>query len=98
MVMESGRYGVEIPPAGAPVFRPDVVLVPLVAFDRRGNRLGYGAGYYDRTLERLRQMSARLHVIGVAYAFQEVESIEPEPHDQKLDVIVTEKGVILCSQ
>ena len=68
-----------------------------MAFDRSGNRLGYGAGYYDRTLERLRQMTARLQVIGVGYAFQEVDFIDPEPHDQKLDAIVTEKGVILCS-
>ena len=95
--LEKGRYGIDIPQAGAPVFRPDTLLVPLVAFDRNGNRLGYGAGYYDRTIERLREVQGHLQVIGVGYAFQQVDEIIAEPHDQKLDIIVTEKGIIRTS-
>ena len=94
IVMEKGRYGIDIPPIGTPVLKPDVVIVPLVAFDRKGNRLGYGAGYYDRTLEKLREMQPFLQVIGVGYSVQEVEGFEAGIHDQKMDVIVTEKGVI----
>ena len=70
---------------------PDVVLVPLLAFDRAGRRLGYGAGFYDRTL-------AELHVrmtIGCAFAVQEVERVPVEAHDRRLDAIATEDGVIL---
>ena len=93
-MLERGRYGIDIPLAAAPVLVPDTVLVPLVAFDANGDRLGYGAGYYDRTLEQLRQSNKALQVIGIAYALQQVESIAPESHDQKLDAIVTEQGVI----
>lgn len=70
-----------------------VVLVPLIAFDRRGHRLGYGAGYYDRFL------SAHPHMrkIGVAFSCQEVESIPADEHDVALDLIVTEKGIVRAS-
>jgi 5-formyltetrahydrofolate cyclo-ligase len=69
--LEKGRYGIAIPPAEAPVSRPEVLLVPLVAFDRQGHRLGYGAGYYDRTIARLREQG-RVLVVGMGYARQEV--------------------------
>lgn len=93
-VLEQGRYGIPIPPAGAPVFRPHVIVVPLVAFDRAGHRLGYGAGYYDRTIARLREAGEPLLVIGVGYSQQEVERIPVGPHDQKLDIMITEKETI----
>ena len=72
---------------------PDLVVVPVLAFDRQGGRLGQGGGYYDRTLEQLRARKAVL-VIGVAYAGQEVEETPMEPHDQRLDAILTEKSYI----
>ena len=73
---------------------PEVLIVPLLAFDRQGYRLGYGGGYYDRTLERLR---ARHPVIAVGFAFaaQEVDAVPTEPTDEPLDLIVTETGVII---
>lgn len=96
--LETGRYGIEIPPAGVPVFRPDVMIVPVVAFDRHGHRLGYGAGYYDRTIRQLRDLAQgagrALVVVGVAYSQQETGPIAPEPHDERLDVLVTEKEVL----
>lgn len=91
---ETGRYGISVPVAGAPVLRPEVLLVPMVAFDRRGHRLGYGAGYYDRTIARLREVEPSLLTIGVAFSEQEVERIPEGDHDQVLDMIVTDKEVI----
>ncbi|HEY9216874.1 MAG TPA: 5-formyltetrahydrofolate cyclo-ligase, partial [Phenylobacterium sp.] len=72
---------------------PDLVLAPLLAFDRRGHRLGQGAGHYDRTLANLRAAKP-VWVVGLAYAGQEVEEIPAEPHDQRLDAILTETGYI----
>ena len=74
---------------------PEVVLVPLVAFDRRGARLGYGAGYYDRTIASLRKQQNPLHIIGVGYAAQEVGHIPTDHYDETLDAIVTETESIL---
>ena len=72
---------------------PEILIVPLVAFDARGGRLGYGGGFYDRTLEGLR--AARpTRAIGFAYAAQEADGLPLEPTDQRLDLIVTERGVI----
>jgi 5-formyltetrahydrofolate cyclo-ligase len=68
-----------------------VVFAPLLAFDRRGGRLGQGGGHYDRTLANLRRMKSVL-VIGLAYAGQELHEIPMEPHDQRLDAILTETG------
>jgi len=89
--VEPGRWGIPEPVDGAAV-RPDVVIVPLVGFDRAGCRIGYGGGYYDRTLAAL---APRPRTIGVGYAWAEVESIEPQPHDVPLDGIVTEAEVII---
>lgn len=94
--VEPGRYGIPVPPAGAPVFKPDVLLVPLVAFDRRGYRLGYGAGYYDRTIDILGK-EKQLLTIGVGYGVQEVEHLPDEEWDQKMDIVVTDKEVIQIS-
>ena len=68
--------------------------MPLAGFDRAGNRLGYGGGFYDRTLERLRRDGTAI-AIGLAYAVQEIRAIPAEPTDQVLDLIVTDRGVIL---
>jgi 5-formyltetrahydrofolate cyclo-ligase len=86
-----GGFGVMQPdPAAAPAI-PDVVLVPLLAFDRQGHRLGYGRGYYDRTLGALRASGAARLAIGVAFALQEVEAVPSGSADQPLDAIVTER-------
>jgi 5-formyltetrahydrofolate cyclo-ligase len=69
-----------------------VLIVPMLAWDRRGYRLGYGGGFYDRTLEGLRAKGPVL-AIGFAFAAQEVEAVPTEPTDQRLDAVVTEKGV-----
>lgn len=71
--------------------RPDLILAPLLAFDRRGGRLGQGGGYYDRCIAGLRA-SGTVFVIGLAYAGQEAPLIPVEAHDQRLDAILTELG------
>ena len=84
-------FGVPSPPPEAPQVRPDLVICPLLAFDRRGGRLGQGGGHYDRTLAALRAQGP-VFVLGLAYAGQEVERLDMEPHDQRLDAILTENG------
>jgi 5-formyltetrahydrofolate cyclo-ligase len=86
--LEKSTWGVMEPKAHLEQTRPDVVLVPLLGFDRAGNRLGQGQGHYDRTLEALRATGPVL-AVGVAFAAQEVASIPIEPHDQRLDWIIT---------
>lgn len=86
-------FGVPAPPLSAPAAAPQLVIAPLLAFDRRGGRLGQGGGHYDRTLENLRA-AAPVFVVGLGYAAQEVEEIPMEPHDQRLDAILTEAGYI----
>lgn len=90
--MIAGDFGALIPEAGDWI-EPEVVIVPLLAFDRRGFRLGYGGGFYDRTLEGLRARRPTL-AIGYAFAAQEVDEVPIEPTDQPLDLIVTDTGVI----
>ncbi|RVV99347.1 5-formyltetrahydrofolate cyclo-ligase [Mesobaculum littorinae] len=87
-----GTFGALIPERSATLV-PDVVIVPLVAFDRQGGRLGYGGGFYDRTLAGLRDRGAAL-AIGFAYAAQEVGDLPIEPTDIPLDWVVTEDEVI----
>lgn len=91
-VLVPGRFGAMVPEAGD-WLEPDVLIVPLLAFDRRGYRLGYGGGFYDRTLERLRAKRP-VTAIGFAFAAQEVAEVPIEPTDQPLDLIVTESGSI----
>lgn len=88
-----GAFKALIPEEGAWV-EPQVLIVPLLAFDARGYRLGYGGGFYDRTLEGLRAKGPVL-AVGFAFAAQEVDEVPTEPTDQRLDAIVTEKGVTL---
>jgi 5-formyltetrahydrofolate cyclo-ligase len=90
--MTEGAFGALIP-ARLDFFEPEILIVPLVAFDRKGGRLGYGGGFYDRTLEQLRARRPTL-AVGFAYAAQEAEALPLEPNDQPLDMIVTEHGVI----
>jgi len=90
--MEAGAFGALIPAEGA-WLEPEVLIVPLLSFDRRGFRLGYGGGFYDRTLERLRARGATL-ALGFAFAAQEVAVVPIEPTDQPLDAILTETGLI----
>lgn len=87
-----GGFGTSMPDGDKPVIEPRVLFVPLLAFDRAGYRLGYGGGFYDRTLELLRAGGPRL-AVGVAFAAQEVEAVPRDRYDQKLDWIVTEKEV-----
>lgn len=84
-------FGVQEPSAdGAPV-DPDWLLVPLLAFDRFGGRLGYGAGHFDRTLERLRAEKS-VFALGLAFAMQEVAAAPSDLHDERLDAILTERS------
>jgi 5-formyltetrahydrofolate cyclo-ligase len=89
--MVDGTFKALIPEDGAWV-EPEVLIVPLLAFDARGYRLGYGGGFYDRTLESLRARHPVL-AVGFAFAAQEVAEVPTEPTDQRLDAIVTERGV-----
>lgn len=89
--LERGVLGIPFPRPDRPEIFPEILLVPLIAFDRRGNRLGYGGGYYDRTLEALRA-NGPLFTIGVGFAFQEVDDVPVDPFDQPLDAIATEVG------
>lgn len=92
-VLEPAAYDTQIPSAGKPELTPGVVLAPLLAFDRRGYRLGYGGGFYDRTLDILRARGEVL-AIGLAYAGQEVPAVPHDPNDKRLDWIVTEAAAI----
>jgi len=89
-VLVAERFGTSRPTGE--VRNPDFLLVPLLAFDRRGYRVGYGAGYYDRTLAAL---PGRFR-LGVAYAAQELDEVPAGPYDERLDAVATERGVIFC--
>jgi 5-formyltetrahydrofolate cyclo-ligase len=91
--MAFGPLGVQEPLPSAREVVPDILLVPLLAFDRRGYRLGYGGGFYDRTLEKLRA-KGRPVAIGIAFAGQEVDAVPVAAYDQLLDWIVTERETI----
>jgi 5,10-methenyltetrahydrofolate synthetase len=87
--MVEDRYGIHIPAQGAGL-RPDAILMPLNAFDEAGYRLGYGGGYFDRSLAAL---SPRPQAVGVGFELARVDSIRPQPHDLPMDFIVTEAGL-----
>jgi len=88
--LDRGPLGTSQPPASLPEITPEVLIVPLVAFDGRLNRLGYGGGYYDRTLAA---MMRRPTTVGVGFELSRLETVYPQPHDVPLDVVVTEAGV-----
>ena len=91
--MVEGAFGAAVP-ATCEYLEPEVMIVPLVAFDMAGNRLGYGGGFYDRTLEGLRAKRPTL-AYGYAYEAQQAEGLPIEPTDQPLDGMVTENGITL---
>jgi len=84
-------FGILAPPPAAAELAPDLVIAPILAFDRAGARLGQGGGFYDRTLAALRA-AGPVFVLGLAYAGQEVEAVPADAHDQRLDAILTEIG------
>jgi len=95
--LRAGPFQVMEPSPGAPLVDPRILLVPLLAFDRAGRRLGYGAGYYDMVLRDLRARSPAPFAIGVAFAAQEVDEVPNGPRDQMLDAVVTERHVHRCT-
>ncbi len=92
--LEGGTFGTSHPPEDAPVLVPQVLIVPLAGFDLVGNRLGYGGGFYDRTLEVLRR-DGEVLAVGFAYDTQEVPPIPAEPTDQPLDLVVTDRRILV---
>jgi 5-formyltetrahydrofolate cyclo-ligase len=91
----SGVWGIREPTSGAPEVFPDILIVPLLAFDRRGHRIGYGAGYYDMTIARLRALKPII-AVGIAFAVQEIAEVPSTPRDAPLDLVLTEQGVVDC--
>jgi 5-formyltetrahydrofolate cyclo-ligase len=89
----AGVWGIREPPPIAPAVAPDLLLVPLLAFDRAGHRIGYGAGYYDMTIAALRAQRAVV-AIGVAFAAQEIAAVPATPRDVPLDLVLTEHEVV----
>lgn len=88
-----GTFKIPVPPEQNPICEPDVFLVPLLAFDKAGYRLGYGGGFYDRTLAKARH-HRKIVAIGLAFACQEVSSVPIDQYDQKLDWMLTPDGPI----
>jgi 5-formyltetrahydrofolate cyclo-ligase len=93
LAMEPGVLGIPVPPASSPLVVPDVLLVPLIAFDALGRRLGQGGGFYDRTLAQRRAKGPAVVALGLAFAVQEVPEVPEEAFDERLDGIITEAGL-----
>ena len=91
--LDRGQWGIREPKPDATAVDPAILLVPLLAFDRTGHRLGYGAGYYDLTITQLRARK-RVVAIGLAFAAQEIPAIPATAHDARLDLVLTEREVI----
>jgi 5-formyltetrahydrofolate cyclo-ligase len=91
--LEARVWGIREPKDSAPEVDPDILIVPLAAFDRRGNRIGHGAGYYDMTIERLRAIKPVV-AVGIAYAVKEAPEVPVTPRDERLDLVLTERDVI----
>jgi 5-formyltetrahydrofolate cyclo-ligase len=87
-------FGTHHPHAEMPVVDPDFVVAPLAAFDRRGGRIGYGAGYYDAAIADLAARGRRFRLAGIAFASQEVGDVPVESHDVRLPLIATERELI----
>jgi 5-formyltetrahydrofolate cyclo-ligase len=94
--VDKGTWDIAEPRADKPQLEPDVVLVPLLAFDRQGWRLGYGGGFYDRTLADLRKRKA-VAAVGLGYDGQEVDRVPHASYDQRLDWVLTPSGPIKCA-
>ncbi len=93
--MSEGKMSIHEPLPEAPEVLPELLFVPLAAFDRAGNRIGYGAGFYDRTLAKLRALKP-ICAVGIAYACQALPAVPHEAHDERLDYVLTEKELIDC--
>jgi 5-formyltetrahydrofolate cyclo-ligase len=93
--LATGVWGIREPRPEAPEVAPDILIVPLLAFDRRGHRIGYGAGYYDLTIGALRS-KRRTAAVGIAFAAQEIAAVPATPRDAALDLVLTEREVIDC--
>lgn len=91
-----GGFGTSIPASGAAECAPDILFVPLLAFDDAGFRLGYGGGFYDRTIEKLRGSGDPI-CVGVAFSAQRVDTVPRGPYDERLDWIATETGLVRVS-
>src|SRR5207244_11791771 len=91
----SGVWGIREPKPEAAEVEPDILIVPLLAFDRGGHRIGYGAGYYDMTIAALRAKKP-IVAVGIAFAAQEIETVPITPRDARLDLVLTEREVIDC--
>ncbi len=89
----AGSFGLSEPDPSLPPVEPDALIVPLAAFDRTGQRIGYGRGYYDGAIERLSR-SRPLFTVGIGFAVQAVDHVPAEPHDRPLDCVITEAGLI----
>ena len=88
------NYGILEPDTNNKDMIPDLILVPLVAFDKRLNRIGYGKGYYDKALIKIKKIKKKMITIGVAYSFQQCDKVPINKYDYKLDYIFTERGII----
>jgi 5-formyltetrahydrofolate cyclo-ligase len=93
--LKADAFGVPSPPPGSPRLKPRLILVPLIAFDRGGRRLGQGGGHYDRILSVYRAEGAI--AVGLAYAVQEMPLVPTGPHDAPLDWVITEREAIRCA-
>lgn len=93
--MDRGVWGIPQPKADRPVLEPDLLLVPLLAFDRTGRRLGYGGGFYDRTLAGLRARKP-IVAVGLAYDEQRIDAVPHLDYDQRVDWVLTPSGPIRC--
>ena len=91
--LEAGVWGISQPKADAPEIDPDILIVPLAAFDRAGHRIGYGAGYYDMTITRLRGIKPVI-ALGIAFAVQEIPRVPATERDARLDLVLTEREII----
>ena len=91
--LAAGQWGIRQPKLEAPEVAPDILIVPLLAFDRSGHRLGYGAGYYDMTINSLRA-SKPITAVGIAFAAQEIDAVPITARDARLDLVLTEREVI----
>ncbi|HEX5508340.1 MAG TPA: 5-formyltetrahydrofolate cyclo-ligase [Pseudolabrys sp.] len=88
-----GQWGIREPKPDRPEVFPDIMIVPLACFDRKGHRIGYGAGYYDMTIHRMRSMK-KILAVGFAFAVQEIPSVPATERDEQLDLVLTEREVI----
>ena len=91
-ILQINKYGIPEPTSNQIVY-PNILLVPLVAFDNYLNRIGYGGGYYDRYIKKVKK-NKKIILIGLAYSFQKVKKIPANKYDMKLDFIVTDKNFI----